>query len=259
MPQNDLVAIVIPAYNCQKYINISANSCINQDYDNVEVIICDDCSTDGTAREVARLQKRNHLLVNKTNIGASASRNKGIEHATKLGAKYIHFFDGDDVAEPNMISSKLHLFKNNLVGVVYSDYYNMNDDGTIASTEVKPCFDRDRLLESNYISMISMARTECINNAGGLNEHLTFGEDWLLWQNITRSKIAVRVPEPLFSYRMNPDSQTRKIDWQEYQLDMQIITAQKMIWDGTGNFAGLACAQNNKAKYMFCKRCGVNE
>ena len=78
MPQNDLVAIVIPAYNCQKYINISVNSCLNQDYEKTEVILCDDSSTDDTLRAVYSIKSNHlHLLSNKKNRGASASRTKG--------------------------------------------------------------------------------------------------------------------------------------------------------------------------------------
>ena len=251
MRQNNKVAIVIPAYNCEEYIKESINSCLAQDCNDVDVIVCNDFSTDNTLKEISSIKdSRVHLIINKRNIGASASRNKGIEYATMIGAKYIHFFDGDDIAEPDMVSKKIGLFKDDLVGVVYSDYYNMDNDGNNLGVEIKPCFSRDRILESNYISMISMARTDNINSAGGLNEFLTFGEDWLLWQNITRFKIAVRIPNPLFSYRINPDSQTRKIDWNEYHLDMQIITAQKRIWNGEGCFIELTAAQNNKVRYL---------
>lgn len=251
MRQNEKVAIVIPAYNCEKYIVQSIESCLGQDYENIEVILCDDCSTDNTLKVANKtITTKLHLIPSRVNHGASYSRNRGIEYATKLGAKYIHFFDADDVAEPDMISKKIYLFENTLVGVVYSDYYNMEENGKKISIELKPIFDRDKLVESNYISMISMARTEDINDAGGLNEYLTFGEDWLLWDNITRQKIAVRVPEPLFSYRMNPDSQTRKIDWNEYGIDMQIIEAQRRIWNNQGRFIELIAAQNNKVRYL---------
>ena len=89
------VSIIIPAYNCEKYIFECLESVINQTYSNLEIIIIDDGSTDNTSEICQRFEKIDNRIIYtwQENSGVSKARNKGIDLAK---GKYIVFIDADD-------------------------------------------------------------------------------------------------------------------------------------------------------------------
>lgn len=111
MLNKKLVSIVIPAYNCEKTIKKCIDSIICQDYNNVEIIIINDGSTDGTElclNEYLNNPKIN--VINKNNEGVSATRNLGIDISN---GEYIIFIDSDDYIEQNYVSSLIELQEKN--------------------------------------------------------------------------------------------------------------------------------------------------
>lgn len=105
------VTIIIPAYNCQAYIAAAISSCLLQDYDNLEIIVVNDGSTDDTANAIAPfLSDSRVILIDQENKGVSASRNLGIERAS---GDYITFLDADDELGCNTISKNIELLRSN--------------------------------------------------------------------------------------------------------------------------------------------------
>ncbi len=88
------VSVIIPAYNRLPMLKEAVDSVLAQDFEDVELIVVDDGSTDGTAEEVKRYGGRVKLLQHPVNKGVSAARNKGILQAR---GKYIAFLDSDDL------------------------------------------------------------------------------------------------------------------------------------------------------------------
>lgn len=104
---NPKVSVIIPAYNCQDYISAAIESCLSQDYDNIEVIAVNDGSTDRTANMIAPfLADPRVILIDQENKGVSAARNYGMECAT---GDYITFLDSDDELGPYTISRNMKL------------------------------------------------------------------------------------------------------------------------------------------------------
>ena len=104
---NPTVSIIIPAYNCGDYIEAAVSSCLKQDYDNIEVIVVNDGSTDNTRIVISKFESDSRVrLFNRTNQGVSAARNFGIEQAR---GEYITFLDADDEFELNTISPNIKL------------------------------------------------------------------------------------------------------------------------------------------------------
>ena len=91
MKNEPLVSVIIPAYNCEKYIGKAVESALEQDVP-LEVLIIDDCSADGTEKEIKRYLDIPylHYYKNEKNLGAAASRNKGVKYAV---GKYVAFLD----------------------------------------------------------------------------------------------------------------------------------------------------------------------
>ena len=111
MDMNDLVSIIIAAYNVDKYIEECISSVLNQTYSNIEVIVVDDCSSDNTNSicESFRMKDpRVSIIYNEVNLGVSRARNKALEHAT---GRYVVFVDGDDSLSPEYVAYMMDLIK----------------------------------------------------------------------------------------------------------------------------------------------------
>ena len=109
---NQLISLIVPFYNCEKYIEECIKSLINQDYDNIEIILINDGSTD-LSREIAKryAQKDNRIrLIEQENSGVSVARNKGLELSN---GKYIAFIDADDFIEKDYTSYLYNLIISN--------------------------------------------------------------------------------------------------------------------------------------------------
>ncbi|TWT14579.1 glycosyltransferase [Planomicrobium sp. CPCC 101079] len=104
MERQKLVSIIVPVYNSENYIGNCISSILNQTYENIELLLIDDGSTDQSGKvcdEYAQIDSRIQVL-HQENKGASAARNTGLDAA---GGDYIQFVDGDDTVEPDMTQS----------------------------------------------------------------------------------------------------------------------------------------------------------
>lgn len=101
MENNQLISIIIPAYNIKAYIGRCLDGLLNQTYKRLEIIVVSDGSTDGTNDVIKEYAQRDERIkyVFKENTGVSDTRNVGLDIAT---GDYIGFIDGDDYMEPNM-------------------------------------------------------------------------------------------------------------------------------------------------------------
>jgi len=101
---SELVSILIPAYNAQKWISQTINSALSQTWPNKEIIIVDDGSRDNTFTIAKQFESSNLKIVSQENKGASAARNKALEYAQ---GDYIQWLDADDLLASNKISTQM--------------------------------------------------------------------------------------------------------------------------------------------------------
>ena len=119
--EGDIISVIIPAYNVKKYIVESVNSVINQEYKNLEIIIVDDGSNDGTEKicdDFLKIDKRIKVIHQK-NMGLSGARNTGLDNAK---GRYIAFLDSDDVYFKDMIKKLYYNIKNLNADCVVCEY-----------------------------------------------------------------------------------------------------------------------------------------
>lgn len=131
---NKKISIIMPAYNVEKYINRSIDSILNQDYENIELLIIDDGSTDETA-EIANkriVSDSRAVVLSKQNGGLSDARNYGLVRAS---GDYIMFIDSDDFLEINSLGSLLKYSTNNSLDVCIFGYYYDIHRGDSVKTE----------------------------------------------------------------------------------------------------------------------------
>ena len=128
------VTIVLPVYNVEKYLDRCIESLVNQTYKNLEIILVDDCSPDGSGRvcdEWAEQDARVRVIHKEVNEGQGIARNNALEIAT---GDYICFFDSDDYIESNTaISTLVEAAERELAEIVVFGLRNVNADGTIAA------------------------------------------------------------------------------------------------------------------------------
>lgn len=135
----DLITIIIPVYNVEKYIKECIESILNQDYQNIEILLVDDGSTDtsgsicdGYASKDSRIK-----VFHKKNGGVGSARNLGLQ---KLSAetKYICFIDSDDTISENFISNLYNAVSCNDADIGLTKFVYVNDEHEIIG---RPCDD----------------------------------------------------------------------------------------------------------------------
>ena len=128
------LSVVIPVYNGAKFISDALDSIFSQHYENIEVIVVDDCSTDNTIEVLQSYPQSIKIIRNKINSGASHSRNQGIKNAE---GEYIAFLDADDVWSKNKLSRQITaMIANPSVGLIYgaATLVNFGEDSTDLSS-----------------------------------------------------------------------------------------------------------------------------
>ena len=120
------VSIIVPVYNGQEYIEQCISSIINQTYNNLEIIVINDGSTDNTINILKNFEKKDSRIriIDKENTGVSDSRNIGIIEST---GKYINFVDSDDWIELDMIEKLVNKIQEKDVDAVRCNYYRQYD------------------------------------------------------------------------------------------------------------------------------------
>lgn len=178
---NELVSVIIPSYNRKKSISRAVDSCLDQTYTNLEVVICDDRSTDGTKEYLRdRYGDEPRVKVVETpneKKGANAARNEAIRNAC---GKYIVFLDSDDYLTKDSIEVRLPCFKEG-VGLVYGDMYEGNPKPrkVVRFDKVKEADQKRYLLhELALCSMITiMTRKDVLDAVGPLDESFPAWQD----------------------------------------------------------------------------------
>lgn len=125
--EQPLVSIITPSYNAEEYIGETIESVLNQDYQNWEMIIVDDISTDSTVdiiKKYAKKDKRIRYFILEEKGGASLARNKAIRESN---GKYIAFLDADDLWREDKLSKQVKFMEDNNYDFTYHNYELINE------------------------------------------------------------------------------------------------------------------------------------
>ncbi len=133
---NELVSIITPSYNTEKYIEDTIKSVLAQTYQNWEMIIVDDCSTDNTDEVVMPYlaDSRIRYLKNEKNSGAAMSRNYALREAK---GKWIAFLDSDDIWVPEKLEKQIDFMEKGGFHFSYTAYAEMDENGLPLNRTVK--------------------------------------------------------------------------------------------------------------------------
>ena len=215
MSKNPLVSIIIPAFNAANTITDTLTSALKQTYNNIEIIIVDDNSTDATAKIVGAISAKFKNVTyhrNAINKGPAASRNTGILLSS---GEYVALLDADDMWFPEKIEKQIDYFLSHPdVSLVFCkskilrydgrlDYLNMTFPHDFFSN---PKNVYERLLLGNFINTLSvMVKRDVLKEAGYFDETLFLTEDHDLWLRILEKDFKFGfINEFLGIYRDNP-------------------------------------------------------
>lgn len=146
---NDLISIVVPVYNVEKYVEESLKSLLNQTYKNIEVICVDDGSSDSSLSILKNIAESDNRvkIVEQKNAGAGAARNNGINYAN---GKYIYFFDSDDIAAKNLLEKAYNRAQETDADIVAFNGYTFTDDD-ISTKKLKKGYNSNIIKDKNEI------------------------------------------------------------------------------------------------------------
>ncbi len=185
-----LISIIIPTYNAEQFIGRALQSAVSQSYRNLEILVVDDGSQDGTAELVRSFGDSRIVYSYQTNAGQGNARNNAIE---KCKGDYVTFLDADDYYAPHKVERQLEFLLSNRqykivycnALCVYSDRPNVfyKKKGRYFSGDILP-----ELLQSCYINpnTVLVAR-EVFERCGGFVETRFYPEEWDLWLRMSLS------------------------------------------------------------------------
>lgn len=216
------VSVIIPAYKAEKTIERCVKSIAEGNYQNIEIILVDDCSPDMTFAKCKMLEKRYDSVIakqNKENHGVSYTRNQGLKHIT---GKYLMFVDSDDCVEPDYIERFVYEMERDNLAMAISGYVNHDEvfnnrtdifgwgntgssSAFVLSQKITELY-HNRLLQQLWNKIF---RTEIVlENEIRFDETISMGEDFRFILNylakvVYCSNKVILIDRPLYHYIRN--------------------------------------------------------
>ena len=213
----ELVSIIMPTYNCARFIRESIDSVLAQTYTNWELIIVDDSSTDNTAEMIANFNDpRIHYLRNEQNEGAALTRNKALRAAK---GRYIAFLDSDDLWHPDKLERQIAFMEQNGYAFTYHEYTEIDESSNpigiyvSGKKHVRP-FDMYCCCWPGCLSVVYDAKNIGLIQIPDIRKN----NDSAMWLQAIRKADCYLLPENLAQYRrrtgsITPTSVWKKIGW----------------------------------------------
>lgn len=207
-----LFSIIVPCYNQGHFLRKAVESVISQDFQNWEMWIINDGSTDQTGQIAQKLSASDARIkvITQSNLGLSAARNSGIVVAN---GRILHFLDSDDWLLPGCLEKVVEKFNNPKVAICVSGYSYYLGDQVIHShrfhLEEIPF---ERVINANLAPPVSFfVRKEVLESVGDFDTSLKSCEDWDLWIRAAKSRFKIHsIHEILVAYRYVAGSMSKK-------------------------------------------------
>lgn len=222
---NELVSIITPTYNSEKFIAETIQSVQKQSYSNWEMIIVDDCSSDKTVEIIQNMMEddhRIHLIRLNKNSGASKARNKAIE---QVQGSYMTFLDADDIWFPDFIQKSIQTIKETGIHFVFSSYRRSNENLEFVYSDfiVPEKVTYTDILKTNSISCLTAfldVKTLGIKSMPDIRKRQDMGL-WLKYLKEIPYAFGIQETQAIYRIRENSLSRDKKnllkYQWQFYR------------------------------------------
>ena len=228
----DLISIIIPVYNSEKYIEETIQTVLNQTYTNWELLLIDDCSTDKSKNKIEKYTKRDSRILYyklQKNMGPAKARNKGIDLSN---GRYICFLDSDDLWDNNKLEVQVDYMKHKKCAFSYHSYEFADEFCSPNGKKViaKRLLKYNQALKNNIISTITvMFDMKIIKKDLIYMPDIKYVEDTATWWRILRNGyVAYGIPNVFSYYRRIPNSnssnkfRTQKPLWFLYRKEEKL-------------------------------------
>lgn len=216
------VSVIIPVYNRAHLLPRAVHSVLAQSFREFELLIIDDCSTDGAAEVVRSFTDPRVVTIRlEENQGASAARNSGIQRAA---GQYVAFLDSDDEWLPKKLERQLEVFRqgSERLGVVYTDQRKIAWKYEPRTKKYSGDISQ-RILVNNFVGGMStpLIRRFCLLAVGGFDEDVVATEDWDLWIRLAQNCEFQHLDQELVHYHHQQVSLT--LDREASRRGLQVI------------------------------------
>ncbi|EOH7288202.1 glycosyltransferase family 2 protein [Campylobacter jejuni] len=229
------ISIILPTYNVEQYIARAIESCINQTFKNIEIIVVDDCGSDKSidiVKEYAKKDDRIKIIHNEENLKLLRARYEGVKVAN---SPYIMFLDPDDYLELNACEECMKILKNNEIDLLFFNAFVLENNNKIErklnfqeKCYVKKDFLKELLKTKNlfWIVWAKVIKKELYLKAVGLisleNAKINMAEDVLLYYPLINiSNTIFHLSKNLYNYQINNFSITKTLTLQNIKTNIQ--------------------------------------
>ncbi len=210
----DLVSIITPTYNCARFIDATIQSVLRQSYQNWEMIISDDCSTDDTFSVVKPFLDSDHRIIyirNNENSGAAISRNNALRRAR---GRWIAFLDSDDLWESSKLEKQIQFMKGHNYAFSYHEYVEIDEQGRELGVRVSG---KTRVGKFDMFSCCWPGCLSVMYDASKIGliqiKDIKKNNDTAMWLKVIKKADCYLLPEVLGKYRRRANSITPKPIW----------------------------------------------
>jgi glycosyltransferase involved in cell wall biosynthesis len=212
MTTHPLVSIITPSYNQGRFLETTILSVLNQDYPNLEYILVDGGSMDGSLEIIRRYADRFAWWVSEKDLGQTDAINKGFTHAR---GEILAWLNSDDTYEPGAVSAAVDFLRARPeIGMVYGDARFIDDAGRVIGHF--PAAQTDyRRLKRGYVHIPQQSaffRADLWRKTGPLDPSFYFAMDYDLWVRLARLAPLVYMPAPWANFRLHASGKTVAAD-----------------------------------------------
>ncbi len=199
------ISVLMPVFNCREYIEESVKSIIDQTYSDFELLIIDDCSTDGTYEYLKSLEDNRITIVRKQqNTGLTISLNMGLRMAK---GEYIARMDGDDISLPLRFEKQIKFMSDNPDIGLCGTWFEYYPTGISIKSPIQHNEIYAQLFKYSAIAhpTVMLRRKVISENNCFYNPEFKHAEDYELWSRLIKITRVANIPEVLLLYRVHAD------------------------------------------------------
>jgi glycosyltransferase involved in cell wall biosynthesis/predicted Zn-dependent protease/GR25 family glycosyltransferase involved in LPS biosynthesis len=200
------VSLYIPAYNAATYIVDAVQSCLKQNFEDMEVVVCDDGSTDNTLELLEKHFTQNPKVrwVAQQHGGIGSAINTAMQMCRGM---YIGQLDAEDLLKPDAVRECVKVLDGQLVDAVYTDYEYIDGQGKyIRDSITRELFSRELIMRGIDVGRFGMFRKRLWARTNGANELLPHVATFELWMKLSRHGEIAHIHQTLCSVRWHGDN-----------------------------------------------------
>lgn len=255
MIEKPLVSILIPVYNAEKTISKCISCAINQTYENIEIIVIDDCSKDNTINIISTFNNpKIKFYRNEHNLGLSENWNECLR---KSNGKFVHYLHCDDLISEDCIEKKVNIIANNdNVNLVFNATKIINENDKVIYK--RNYFNKNKLFDGNKLAHKSFTSSNIFGEPSnvlfrksiltktGMFSNTKYTLDWEMWIKIACLGSCYYINEYLSQYRISKTNLTSI-----YNISVIIKDDAKMI-SNLDNYKYIELTQHEKIIHRIC-------